>query len=115
MSAKSFISAEAVERLKKKIGFAELELFGSNFRLQLGEELKNSGWELLDSCFSSSVASPTTTTSNFGFMMEHSCKDRWSKTTDNLETLNCGIEQNMGLEQNMLYCLKVAVSDTPDV
>ncbi|XP_050409900.1 BTB/POZ domain-containing protein KCTD6 [Patella vulgata] len=77
------IGAESLERLQNKNGpdFTELELFGSNTRLRLGEALDTRGWTLISSDHSSSSSyennkSRTTPSSN-NLIIEQSFRDRW--------------------------------------
>ena len=71
-----------VERLQhiSDQDFTEVELFGSNTRLKLGEYLQNHGWKLLGSNVSSSSSfnnSGQTSIATYNLILEQTFRDRW--------------------------------------
>jgi hypothetical protein len=65
---------EGSGNIEQDKSFVELELFGSNVRLRLGEHLKRSGWTLCHSDMSSSSCHDA---GSLGLTIEHSYRDRW--------------------------------------
>ena len=67
----------ATEKLQfSDFEFTEVELFGSNVRLKLAEYLRENGWSLLDSSFSSSSGYDAKSMIS-SLIIEHSYRDQW--------------------------------------
>lgn len=80
-----FLDPEVSEKLecKSESEFIELELTGSNIRLELGEVLQNGGWQHADSSFSSSSGYHS------NFIIEHSYRDRWTTSVSKVKNNTC--------------------------
>lgn len=77
----SLIGSDVLEKLHYKdvTEHAELELYGSNIRLKIGEALESRGWQQAASNLSTSSGFDTKSLHNC-LIIEHSYRDRWSLT-----------------------------------
>jgi hypothetical protein len=76
----SVIGSDISEKLRYKrevTEHAELELYGSNIRLRVGEALESKGWQQVASNLSSSSGFDTKSMHSI-LVIEHSYRDRWS-------------------------------------
>ena len=82
----SLIGSDVLEKLHYKdvTEHAELELYGSNIRLKVGEALESRGWQQVASNLSTSSGFDTKSLHNC-LIIEHSYRDRWSLTLRNGE------------------------------
>ncbi|KAK7099082.1 BTB/POZ domain-containing protein kctd15-like [Littorina saxatilis] len=83
----ALIGIDVLEKLQYKdpTEHAELELYGSNIRLKVGEALEGRGWHQTASDFSTSSGFDTKSLHNC-LIIEHSYRDRWSMTLVDEET-----------------------------
>lgn len=91
----SLIGSDVIEKLHCKDGLehAELELYGSNARLKVGEELKNKGWDQVASNFSASSGFDSRSLHNC-LIIEHSYRDRWCLTLEQGQTIRVNPDHN---------------------
>ena len=84
-----FIGAQEKLQQGNDMEFTEVELFGSNIRLQLSEHLREYGWQLLSADFSSSSGYDARSMIS-SLIIEQSYRDQWllpgtSESCDELE------------------------------
>lgn len=77
----ALIGSDVTEKLqyKDELEHTELELYGSNARLKVGEELQSKGWQQIASNLSTSSGFDTKSLHNY-LIIEHSYRDRWCFT-----------------------------------